>query len=108
MRILCDHHVATKYTQVFQREDWITVATVENVLSRDAPDDEIAVYAATNDWVIFTNDDDFYADDVPHGLLVYSQIEDPRPGDVVDAISAIGAAYASDDEIDEVVPDGWF
>lgn len=107
MRILCDHHVAAKYVQAFEQENWITVTRVQDILSPDAPDSEIVAYAMNNDWVVFTNDDDFYGETIPHGLLVYSQIEDPCPGDVVDACSAINDAYTSHDEIDEVVPDGW-
>lgn len=80
--------------------------TVDSIRSSDAPDGEIATYAATHGWVVFTNDDDFYADDVSHGPLVSSQIEVPRPGDVVDA-SAITRAFPSNDGIDEVVPDRW-
>ena len=107
MRILCDHNVADKYWQALDREPWLTVSTVADELSPTASDSAIADYATTRRWVLLTTDDDFHADDRSHGLLVYSQIEDPRPGDVVRAIASIADAYASFDEIDEYVPDGW-
>lgn len=107
MRILCDHHVATKYVRAFEREDWITVTTVGEVLSKAATDAEIVAYAADEEWVVFTNDDDFYTEEISGGLMVYSQIEDPRPGAVIEAIRAIDESYASDGEIEEVVPGGW-
>lgn len=107
MRILPDQDVADKYPRTFEREEWMTVGRVAEELSPAAPDPAISEYATTNEWVLFTTDDDFYADDRSHGLIVYSQIEDPRPGEVVRAIAAIDAAYACHAEIDEVVPDGW-
>lgn len=107
MRILCDQNVANKYIRAFEQEDWIVVARVRDSLTPDATDDEIAAYAETNDWIVFTNDDDFYRHDPSFGLLVYSQIEDPRPGDVLDAIRAIDASYESHRGIIETVPDGW-
>lgn len=107
MRILCDHNVAEKYPRTFEREEWLTVGRVAEELSPTASDSSISAYATAKDWVLFTTDDDFYAVDRSHGLIVYSQIEDPRPGDVVQAIAAVDDAYASRAEITEVVPDGW-
>lgn len=107
MRVLCDHNVAAKYHQTFERAEWLDVSTVAEELSPDAADGEIADLATREGWVVFTTDDDFYAQTVTHGLLVYSQIEDPSPGDVLVAIEAIADAYDTPGEIDEVVPDGW-
>lgn len=107
MRVLCDQNVPRKYLDALADADGITATTVAAVLRHDAADTEIAAYAETNDWVVFTNDDDFYLDSGNHGLLFYSQLEDPTPGVVVEAIRRIGAAYESDDEIVETVPDGW-
>lgn len=107
MRLRCDHNVADKYPQTFDREEWLTVARVAQTLSPTASDPRNSRYATTNEWVLFTTDDDFYADDRSHGLIVYSQIEDPGPGEVVEAIAAIDAAYENHAEINEFVPDGW-
>lgn len=107
MRILCDHNVAGKYRQAFEREDWLVVSTVAAELSPDAADEAIAAFASRRGWVVFTTDDDFYAQNVPHGLVVYSQIEDPDPGDVLKAIEVITELYDSHDEIEEFVPNGW-
>lgn len=107
MRRLCDHNVAAKYRRAFEREDWVTVSMEEDELSRGVSDEEIAAYADAHDRVVFTTDDDFYSEEIRHGLGVYSQVEDPRPDDVVRAMAAIDDAYAFDDEIVEMVPDGW-
>jgi len=107
MRILCDQHVPTKYVQAFEQESWLTVSTVAEELSPDVADADIAAYAATEEWVVFTSDSDFYKQQIPHGLLVYSQLDDPSPGNVIEAISTIDSVYASPDEITETVPDGW-
>jgi hypothetical protein len=107
MRILCDHHVAPKYVRAFEREPWITVTIVEEVLEKDAPDPKISSVARSENWVVFTNDTDFYRLGVDHGLLVYSQLEDPSPGDVIDATQKIDDAYTSREEISEFVPGRW-
>lgn len=107
MRILCDQHVPTKYVRALQDESWVTVSTVREELSADASDAEIAAFAEEDDWIVFTNDDDFYGLDVSHGLVVYSQLEDPRPGVVVDALEAIDEAFATTTDVRAVVPDGW-
>jgi len=70
-------------------------------------DDGIASYAATHGWVVFANDEDFYAVGGNHGLLVYDRIEDPAPGDVVQSVRRIDGAYGSAADVLETVPDGW-
>ena len=107
MRLLCDQHVARKYIQAFDQADGITVTTVAEELSPDASDTEIAVFAEESGWVVFTNDDDFFEQTASFGLLVYSQIEDPRPSVLVDAVTVIGQAYESHSEILETVPGNW-
>lgn len=107
MRVLCDQNVPQKYFQALDSAEGITVRTVASALQHDATDAEITRYAEANDWVVFTNDEDFYADSGKHGLLFYSQLDDPTPGVVVKAIRRIDAAYASATDIVETVPDGW-
>ena len=107
MRVLCDQNVPQKYVDALADAGGITVATVRETLSADASDQEITTYAAENDWAILTNDSGFFGDGREFGLLVYSQLEDPRPGDIVDAIQAIDYAYESNSEVVEKVPDGW-
>ena len=85
----------------------MTVATVDDVLEHDSSDADIGTYAETNGWVVFTNDDDFFVAGGDHGLLLYDQIEDPSPGDVVAAVRKIEQVYADSSEITESVPDGW-
>jgi len=41
------------------------------------------------------------------GLLVYNQIEAPKPGDVISAVLAIERAYESRQDIVETVPGNW-
>jgi hypothetical protein len=107
VRLLCDNHVPTKYITAFEAPDELEVLLVRDVLSPSASDGAIARYAAANECAVFTNDDDFYTDELRHGLILYSQIEDPPPGEVVDAVVAIDAAYDSATDIVEFVPDGW-
>lgn len=107
MQILCDHHVPPKYVQAFEQEPDITVTTVRDSLSHDASDAEIAAFASREDWIVYTNDDDFFRHTPSHGLVVYNQRENPAPGAVVDAMIAIDRTYVSPGEIHEFVPDGW-
>ncbi len=107
MRILVDQNSAQKYIDAFKQADNITVATVDHVLEHDTSDADIAAYAETNGWVVFTTDDDFFVAGGDHGLLLYDQIEDPSPGDVVGAVRHIEQAYTDSSEITESVPDGW-
>jgi len=107
MRILCDQHVPAKYLNALSDAEGIIVTTISVVLEPDASDERIAAFAAANDWVVFTNDDDFYVAGGDHGLLFYSQIEDPAPGVIVDAVQRIDEVYESTDEILESVPGGW-
>lgn len=107
MRILCDHHIPPKYVRAFEQEPSIAVTTVRDELAADASDAAIESFAATNDWVVFTNDSDFFPTTDDHGLLVYDQTENPPAGEIVTAVRNIASAYASDSEIVETVPDGW-
>lgn len=107
MRVLCDHHVAPKYVQALDREPWVTVQTVQRTLARDATDEAIASHAAEHGWVVLTSDDDFFRTGPDHGLLVYSQLDDPSPGDVLAAVRRIDAVYEVAEEITEVVPGAW-
>ena len=60
MRVLCDQHVDHRYVHALRRTDGITVTTVRHVMSADAPDGEIASYAAANDPLVLTSDNDFF------------------------------------------------
>jgi len=107
VRVLCDHHVAPKYVQALDSERWLTVRTVEMVLARDATDGAISSHAKEHGWVVFTSDDDFFRTGPDHGLLVYSQLDDPSPGDVLVAVRRIDSVYDDAEEITEVVPGAW-
>jgi hypothetical protein len=107
VRLLVDRNVDDQYTETFRRTDWITVATVTEVVAMDALDLEISEYAARNGWVVFSEDDDFLALDDDHGLVLYHQREKPSPGDVVKALRTISEAYTDHSEVEEYVPSGW-
>jgi hypothetical protein len=83
------------------------VSTVEDGLQHDATDAEIAAYAEENQWVVFTNDDDFFVAGGDHDLLLYDQLEDPRPGDIVQAVQQIEQVYSGSSSIVESVPGEW-
>lgn len=107
MRILCDHNVAGRYTDTFSRTDWITVTTAADALSPRAADAEIANYAARHGWVVFTEDDDFFALDADCGVVLYHQQGRPSPGTVVDVLGIIADAYADHAAIETRVPGEW-
>jgi len=107
MRILCDQNVPRKYIEAFDNADNITVTTVDSVLQHDAADKDIVAYAERHDWVVFTNDDDFFVVGGDHGLLLYDQLDDPIPGDVVTAIQRISESYHTQSEITASVPGNW-
>jgi len=107
MRLLCDHNVASKYVQAFERTDAVIVSTVAVELSAEATDDEIVRFAERDDWIVFTSDDDFFDRAGACGLLVYNQLADPSPGNVTDAVMAIDSAYESNRDIVETVPGDW-
>lgn len=107
MRLLCDQNVAAKYVQAFKRQEGFVVATVADTLSPEVSDDEIVAYAATHDWVVFTSDSDFFEHADQCGILVYNQLFDPAPGDMLNAVTAIEDAYESNREIVETIPGNW-
>ena len=107
MRILCDQHVDYRYVHALQRADGITVTTVRHVMHADAPEREIASYAAANDWLVLTSDDDFFTERRTYGLLFYQQLDDPTPSALAAAVQAIDEAYHDTSSVVEKVPDGW-
>lgn len=107
MRILCDQNVNEKYTETFRQTDWITVSTVREELAQDALDDEIGRYAAANNWVIFTEDDDHLEYEQNRGVILYHQNESASPTEVVAAVDAISTVYTNHREIREFVPGDW-
>lgn len=107
MNLLCDGNVARRYVDAFARADGITVRTITEALSGDADDSEIADYAAENDLVVLTEDDDFLALDADCGVVLYHQTEMPPPERVVAATREIATGYHDPDEIREYVPGEW-
>lgn len=111
IRILCDRCVNQKYVDAFEHTDWIMLCQVEDVFPNDAEntdDGEISEYAEQQEWVVFTEDDHFRTrHDHDRGVILYHHIEQPLPGDVVDAIYVIAEGYDDHREIEEYVPDGW-
>lgn len=107
MRILCDQMVEERFVSALDSEDRHTVARVRDRLAPEADDDTIAAYATEHDWVILTADDDYFSDDVPHGLLFYEGNPTQTPGVVCDAVRRIDRAYDDPAAIIEWVPGGW-
>jgi len=56
---------------------------------------------------VFTSDADFFAVGGNRGLLVYDQLEDPTPGDIVEAVENIEQVYGDPSSILETVPGDW-
>lgn len=109
MRVLCERHVPPKYVDALDSALWATVSTTEETFHPEADDDTIAEYAAANGWVVLTRGRDFFelATAVGVGVLYLDMRRDPSPGLLVEAIEAIGVAYADHSEIVESVPGDW-
>ena len=114
MRLLCDPNIDHGYLEAFRRAEGITVMNVETVLSADASDPEIIVYAEEHDWVVFTSDQLFlYHDETgepPYprlpadcGVIFYNQIGKPGYGTIVDALREIAESYADHGDIETYV-----
>lgn len=107
MRLLCDQNVARRYVDGFRAGRDFHVVTVREVLDARATDPDIAAYAAANEYVVFTSDDDFFGLDARCGRIHYSQEATPTVGDVLAAVRAVADAYENHADIVEHVPDGW-
>lgn len=107
MDVLFDQNVDSKYARALERIDGVSVREVKSVLDPEASDGTIASTARANEWVVFTNDDDFFVHVPEIGLLYYSQVEDPSPGDVATAVRRISTVYEDPMDVVEVVPGDW-
>jgi hypothetical protein len=107
VRILCDHSVDARFVDTFHRTDWITMTTVADELSPDADDPDISKHAEQHDWIVFTEDEHFREYDHDRGLVLYTHLERPSPGDVIAALGNIADAYTDHRKINENVPEGW-
>lgn len=107
MRILCDQMVEERYALALERDNRHTVSRVRTELAPDADDDAVADYATRNNWVVLTSDDDFFGEEVTHGLLYYDQLKYPTPQELREAINNIDQAYDNPATIIESVPGGW-
>jgi hypothetical protein len=107
MRILCDQMVKERFVSVLDSEPPYGRQAPRPPRPPDAADDTIAAYAAQHDWVFLTADDDYVADEVPYGLLLYEDHPVPTAGEVRNAIREIERVYDDTAAIREWVPDGW-
>jgi hypothetical protein len=62
--------VKASYVALLESESSHTVARVRDVLEPTATDAAIAAYAAANDWVVLTADDDFFDETVRMGSVI--------------------------------------
>jgi predicted nuclease of predicted toxin-antitoxin system len=107
MRILCDQMVEERYVSALRDEEQHIVSRVRTELAPNADDDAIADYATRNDWVILTSDDDFFREEINHGLLYFNQVGKPTPRELCEAISKIDRAYDDHAMILESIPSEW-
>lgn len=108
LRLLVDHNVDEKYTETFLRTDWIEAVRVSDELHPKATDREIANHAESDNWVVFAGDKgDFENINPDCGFVIYHQIENPSPGDIVDAVEEITRSFNDHREIYAYVPNGW-
>ena len=107
MRILCDQMIEERYVSVLSNETQHIVSRVRTELSPDADDNAIADYATRNGWVVLTSDDDFFRDEITHGLLYYDQVRKPTPRELCEVINKIDRVYDDHAVILESIPGEW-
>lgn len=109
MKILCEQHVPPKYLNALRSERWATVKSTSEEFDDDDPDDEIAVYAARNEWVVLTRDRDFFqlVSTYDCGVLYLDQRRDPFASDLVNSIREIKDAHTDYSDIAESIPGDW-
>jgi predicted nuclease of predicted toxin-antitoxin system len=93
MRLLCDQNVSQQYIDAFRLADDFEVGLVREELDARASDADIAAFAAANDWVVVTSDDDFFELADVCGVVYYLQLDAPAVGDVLTAVRSIREAY---------------
>ncbi|WP_255152387.1 DUF5615 family PIN-like protein [Halorarius halobius] len=106
--IYADENVWMPVVEGLRRRDWsVTTAMEEGTLG--APDDEQLAYAADNDWLLLTFDDDFLSmvqsgeyDDSHAGIVFVSQHE-RGVGELVRRIDSTLQQNANRDLADEIV-----
>ena len=99
--------VEERYVSVLSNETQHIVSRVRTELSPDADDDAIAYYATRSGWVVLTSDDDFFRDEITHGLLYYDQIRKPTPRELCEVINEIDRVYDDHAVILESIPGEW-
>jgi len=107
MRLLCDQNVSRQYIDALRAADEFEVGLVRDVLDARASDSDIAAFAAANDWVVITSDDDFFELADACGVIYYLQVDAPPVGDMLAALRAIRDAYSDPQDVTEVVPGEW-
>lgn len=107
MRILFERNIANKYVDALAAESWTTVELADDHFAPTADDEEIAEFAAKNEWVVFTTDDDFFGVNPQCGVIWMDQQAGPIPGEVVAAVEKIRGFYTDHSSIRESVPGPW-
>ena len=109
MRVLFDRSVEPRFIHALESTPWATVTRSVDHFPPDAPDEDIMDWAETNNWVVFTRDDDFFrlARQGNCGLLFLHKRRDPNPGTIADAVAKINDAYTDHKNIEEGLPGKW-
>lgn len=97
MKLLCDEMVAIKFCSALEEADGIEVRRTVDVLGEEAGDARISQYAKDNEYVVLTRDEGFFARDIDHGLIYYSQSENPSPSELVAAVVDIRDSHRHQD-----------
>lgn len=107
MRLLCDENVKGSLYSLLEQEGY-EVARVQDALAIGDTDREIIDHCRTEQWILLTNDDDFFAFDTHPGILFLDEQTVPAR-DVVTAIRRIEGFVDGEELKNQVlhVPDGW-
>ena len=110
MRILFDRNTPGRYIDAIAKRPWSTVERSEDLLSKTAPDSDIADLAERDGWVVFTRDERFFKQMKDHrncGSLFFKMGRNDRAGEIADAVENIKNAYPDESSIACGLPGGW-
>lgn len=107
MKLLCDENIKTSILTLLRQEGH-DVTKVQDTLEIGDDDEDIIEHCRTDDRVLLTNDDDFFAFDYHSGILYLDEQTAP-PRAVATAIRNIERHLPTDVLRETVVhvPNGW-
>lgn len=89
--VYCDESIWIPVADGLERRGWV-IRTARDEGTLGDPDRDQLAYAADNDWILLTFDDDFLSlveeEELEHAGVIYVQQAGKKIGDVVKAVDA--------------------